>query len=150
MEEKVENLGEKEAVSGSVGLARGWLAVPCTHRETMGIVSENVALDPWALRSDCGPETKLWALPFPLVSHSAPVTIGRTLRHALGKGVQAVWFCAACLAIMPLLQHAAFGLRHSLGYCLVLSLYVTVSTVDFQGSGVSQLGTSVPGTVPQR
>lgn len=32
----------------------------------------------------------------------------------------------------------------------MLSPYVTVSAVDFQGSGVSQLGTSGPGTVPQR
>lgn len=112
LEEKVENLGEKEAVSGSVGLARGWLAASCTLRETMGILSENVALDPWALRSARVPETQLWALPFPLVSHSAPVTIGRTLRHALGKGVQAVSFYVACVAITPLVQHAASGLRH--------------------------------------
>lgn len=73
-------------MSGTLGLARGWLAVPCTHRETMGTLSENVTLDPWALRSDCIPETKLWALPFTLVSHSALVTLGRTLRHTLGKG----------------------------------------------------------------
>lgn len=48
LEEKAEDPGEKGVVFGSVGLARGlagWLC-PCAHRETMDILSENVARGP--------------------------------------------------------------------------------------------------------